>query len=351
MLLVLSGPDLARLLSAISTLLSPSEHGSLEEWARAVLSATRPTVRADRAEIYLPEWVMGRAILRAWRQGPDGEETVPIEPPPIRRAATSRRPASARHALGNRLTLHERHDAGRTEVAVRVAGEAGIDPTLSFRGPAGTPWPLERDLMVLHLLGPAFQAGVSASLESSLRRAALPRMLDDLGMALALFDSAGRVLHRTATLERLLESGEAPSRLRSLVMDLGGLAARRQTRFPPHGDFAPDPLTRQVGTDRERYAARAFSIADAFASNAASVVVSLEQLHAGPFTDEALRDRYRLTPREIEVARLLYRGVRNEGIADALRISARTAEHHTQRVLKKLQAHSRAQVAARLRGE
>jgi DNA-binding NarL/FixJ family response regulator len=62
-----------------------------------------------------------------------------------------------------------------------------------------------------------------------------------------------------------------------------------------------------------------------------------------------LRRRYGLTRREIEVAVLLAQGCSNSDIANELTISAHTARHHTQRVLSKLEVHSRAAAGAKLR--
>ena len=52
-----------------------------------------------------------------------------------------------------------------------------------------------------------------------------------------------------------------------------------------------------------------------------------------------------LTPRQREVARLVARGLTNQQIAEALVISARTAETHVQQILSKLELTSRAQLA------
>jgi DNA-binding NarL/FixJ family response regulator len=62
-----------------------------------------------------------------------------------------------------------------------------------------------------------------------------------------------------------------------------------------------------------------------------------------------LCERYGLTRRELEVARLLARGKSNAVIADELRISGHTARHHTQRILSKLAVHSRSEAGAKLR--
>jgi DNA-binding NarL/FixJ family response regulator len=66
-------------------------------------------------------------------------------------------------------------------------------------------------------------------------------------------------------------------------------------------------------------------------------------------SSNGLERRYGLTPRELEVAKLLARGKSNAAIAGELRISAHTARHHTQRILTKLEVHSRAEAGAKLR--
>jgi DNA-binding CsgD family transcriptional regulator/tetratricopeptide (TPR) repeat protein len=55
-----------------------------------------------------------------------------------------------------------------------------------------------------------------------------------------------------------------------------------------------------------------------------------------------------LTPRELEVARLLAEGSRNAQIADRLVISAKTVDHHVSSVLAKLGVHDRRAAAAEL---
>ena len=62
-----------------------------------------------------------------------------------------------------------------------------------------------------------------------------------------------------------------------------------------------------------------------------------------------LQSRYGLTAREAEVATLLGQGRSNSAIAAALNISNHTARHHTQRVLAKLEVHSRGEAAAKMR--
>jgi DNA-binding CsgD family transcriptional regulator len=60
--------------------------------------------------------------------------------------------------------------------------------------------------------------------------------------------------------------------------------------------------------------------------------------------DAALRAHFGLTRRQIEVTRLLLVGTRNADIAEILGVSEATARHHTERVLARLGARSRAEV-------
>ena len=80
-----------------------------------------------------------------------------------------------------------------------------------------------------------------------------------------------------------------------------------------------------------------------------------KQRGAGQVTTEHSGERdlaqeFGLTRRELQVARLLAKGRSNQVIAQELKISAHTARHHTQRVLSKLEVHSRGEAAAKIRG-
>jgi DNA-binding NarL/FixJ family response regulator len=67
-------------------------------------------------------------------------------------------------------------------------------------------------------------------------------------------------------------------------------------------------------------------------------------------SDEKLMKSFGLTRREAQVARLLSRGHSNQAIARELEISEHTARHHTQRILAKLEVHSRGEAGAKIRG-
>ena len=70
----------------------------------------------------------------------------------------------------------------------------------------------------------------------------------------------------------------------------------------------------------------------------------IRQLRARqPAADTA---RSPLSPRELEVARLVARGLTNKQIGQALFVSERTAENHVQHILTKLGLRNRSQIAA-----
>lgn len=79
------------------------------------------------------------------------------------------------------------------------------------------------------------------------------------------------------------------------------------------------------------------------------VLMTVQPLDPEAPSDAALR-AHGLTPKEIDVARLLAEGRSNAGVAAALCISPHTARHHTERVMSKLRVRSRAEVGPRLRG-
>ncbi len=76
-----------------------------------------------------------------------------------------------------------------------------------------------------------------------------------------------------------------------------------------------------------------------------------EAARPAPLSDEALRERYNLTARQIDVVRLLGEGFTNAEIAAKLEMSYYTARNHTEQVLAKLGVSSRAAVGALLYGQ
>ena len=72
--------------------------------------------------------------------------------------------------------------------------------------------------------------------------------------------------------------------------------------------------------------------------------------NGGWLQEDNLMQQFGLTRREAQVATLLSRGRSNQAIARDLKISEHTARHHTQRILAKLEVHSRGEAGAKIRG-
>src|SRR6478672_12842779 len=72
---------------------------------------------------------------------------------------------------------------------------------------------------------------------------------------------------------------------------------------------------------------------------------------AEPLSDNVLHDRFGLTTREIQVARLIAEGLSNNEIADRLGVRFFTARNHVERTLAKLRVTSRHRVGPLLRNE
>jgi DNA-binding CsgD family transcriptional regulator len=67
-----------------------------------------------------------------------------------------------------------------------------------------------------------------------------------------------------------------------------------------------------------------------------------------PVSTAELSQRYRLTRREVQVARLVASGHTNEEIGETLRISVHTVRRHVEHVLMRLGVKRRGEVFARL---
>jgi DNA-binding NarL/FixJ family response regulator len=104
-----------------------------------------------------------------------------------------------------------------------------------------------------------------------------------------------------------------------------------------------------VRTADGRYRVSASAVDAGLVHHAPAAVIVAEALDRESPSAPELRDRFGLTPREAQVARLLGRGRRNVEIARELGVTEHTAERHTEHVLRKLGVHSRAAVAAKLR--
>ena len=211
-----------------------------------------------------------------------------------------------------------------------------------------------RGSSLARMLYPAFRAGVHASHTLFQRRHRLEHLADLMTAGAALADGTGRVVHRNRSLLEMLRVDPHRQHLearitgaaRECVLALAGSwsGASGPTRR------APDTrrLRASVVTPTARYVVSASALDREPSAYGVAVAVIVERADAARFPQVLLRDRYRLTSREIAVARLLAGGAANDEIARTLAISGATARHHTEAVLRKLGLSSRARIPALL---
>ncbi len=253
------------------------------------------------------------------------------------------------------LAPHRLHDLTVVEVAFGGAEPARLHFSHTER--RGGDWARTRGALLRAIL-PAFRAALGLWRQLAERCAELSRMMDALPQAVFLYESSGSLLHANPGALRLLDGSADAERLRAeaqrVAWAVGALARRSSTGLAtPASRAALAPAV----TERElRLGMRAFRLTGAIApawmlGREPGVLITVESAAARPLTDAEVRDRFGLTAREIEVARLLADGLSNQEIADRLGLSFFTARNHVERLLPKMGASNRARVGALLRGE
>jgi len=200
-------------------------------------------------------------------------------------------------------------------------------------------------IVALHCFDPSILRSKRecASHRLAQHRAAFARLIDGINVGLALLDAGGHLLHQNRMLSHLLAGDPG---MPQLCAEMGRMAAAMYAE--PN---EASPLAREVRAIRGRYRLHATRAGAGLAGTHAAVLVLVERASSESLPDTALRGDYKLTAREVQVARLLAQGDSNADIAERLTISVHTAERHTEHVLMKLGVRSRAKVGGKLRGE
>jgi DNA-binding CsgD family transcriptional regulator len=235
-----------------------------------------------------------------------------------------------------------------------------VPARLWFTGRSSTPWePDAERLAIIRTVLPAFRAGLAMWYRVGTQRAELVRVLDGVRDALFVYDLSGELLHANPAAVRLAE-GSAGARLRSAAQEVawavGTLLRRRHlgggsSSWPGNGTGALGNVAREIRSGAAVFRLRGTLAPEAMLGRDPGVLVTVEVETATPLSDEDLRVRYRLTPREIAVARLLADGLTNQEIGERLGVSFFTARNHVERVLARLGIGNRARVGPLLRGE
>jgi len=178
------------------------------------------------------------------------------------------------------------------------------------------------------------------------------RLLDALARPILVAKANGLVVHQTPALRHCLMRSSISERRRledELELAVARLSRRLRTLGAFRKDERPVVLRRELATQRSSYWLRGVYLpADVMPGEGTGILVELERMGTHRLGAEDLQPRFGLTPREAEVACLVARGLSDQAVATRLCISLRTAEHHTERVLRKLGVASRAALAALL---
>jgi DNA-binding CsgD family transcriptional regulator len=366
-LVTLPDGDLELLSRAIRLLVSPLEHPTLDDWRRAVNRELKSLLRADSVGFLFP--TTEGAMMFSEEHDPSVLNGFPeLLPPPL----------SDGTPIWERMTLlgvarlsdgygPDYHRYLESAYYREYAAANGAHDTLCaitelgglcsprsvaslhfWRARPEGPQFGEREVTLLRLVFPAFTAGVATQLRWGLHRGDLLSTLDSLGQAVLVFDASGNALHQTPAFAELLRDEPKASTIRDDAVEAMHCVRKSlaETRAGKPGHEAPCVM-RGIRTTEGRYLVRA-SLHGRAVERAPLIFVSVERLVPVVRTEAELRDAFGLTRAELRVATLISQGLSNSRIARDLSISEHTARRHTERILRKMGASARSQVAAKL---
>jgi len=327
---------------ALTVALAPLDYPSARAWADAVASSLQVLTEADVAEASLSSTgaLQAGGPLTLWAR----DEAADCEPRGDRAA-----PGGAHDALGIRVRAG---DGAVAAVVVRRATwrTATVPPTV---------------IAAFRAIAPAFRAGVERWVRVAARRCDVSRVLDSLSDAALLFGMDGTVLHANQAVERLgTPSIVAPIQAEAQRVAWSLAAVARRRPMSVIGALAPTvsaacmrdatPALHAMRTLRVGpavYTLRGSVVGEQLAGQQPAVLVMITAAASEPLSDATLRDRFGLTTREIQVARLVADGLSNNEIAERLGVRFFTARNHVERALAKLGVASRHRVGPLLRNE
>lgn len=344
-------------------LLSPFAYDTGESWRRAAAHAVEHCVGGQASSFALP--VPGESLLAA---DPDVMQALrAVDPPPdwVVQALTVRR-----RTLGLTVTdweeLFEPNQVKRTSfyndvvlpqrllAPLVMLGDIGTDSipaTLSvyFSEEKSARRDSHRQKQIMRLLFPSLCAGAKSYIDFAGSRQALTVMAEDAPIGVVVFGARGNIRWENDFFRRLMESDPARERVRAEVAN-AGRACIEATRFC-------EELTKLRRVSREvRTSVAHYRIAATFSdwqslgalNRPIALIALIDRIESKPMTAQDLRTKFSLTPREIEAAQLLRRGLSTREMAAEFRISINTVRRHVEQILLKLDVHTRTAAAAKL---
>ena len=178
------------------------------------------------------------------------------------------------------------------------------------------------------------------------------RALDAIPQPLAFYTCAGELLHANRAAYCALQDAPEAEWLRAEAEHFARsvCALVRVRGEEGEAEVMESVAVQEISVTEPLRLSGSYVGLDLFGSGP-SVLLALEQPAPDPLAESSLRARFGLTRQEARITRLLAEGWSNQEIAEKVSISTHTAKRHTEHVLHKLGARSRAEVAIRvLRG-
>jgi len=348
MSLTIAAAELEQLELAQSAIVSRLEHDHTSDWHEAVSGALRAVAGADHATLF-QSGPVPMSHLTTYDEAATREYLAHyVHRDPVTREVAAREiecgcawdvitPQALRETefYNDYVRRHALYDV----MSFRIANgsQSHLWLTLHSEREAAAAAEVRRRVSVLRLLLPSLRAAVQMDGRLAAWTEDGFRTIDDQREGVLLWSTDRRIVHVNPALSQVLAADPDGEAIRDAMIAL----ARELLEGGPANPLPT--VTRPVRTALGRFVAVAVRAGEPLAPAQAMVV--LQRVTA---TDEELRRRYGLTAREVEVARLLAQGKRNADVAAALEISPYTARRHTERVLLKLGARTRAEVAGRL---
>jgi DNA-binding CsgD family transcriptional regulator len=238
-------------------------------------------------------------------------------------------------------------------LTVRVRGASRPATVFFHRDKPGTAEFGERGIALLSMLLPAFKAGVRDIARYSQQRDSLTSHLDGLTTGIRICDFDGSVVHQNPAFTNAVVTEEMPELLEraiaEIVLTLGELSSERSD---VGAALAGDRIIQEIHTNTASYQIRGSFLGRDLLGAERRIAISLERLPSDtPLSDNALQARFKLTPRELEIARRLAQGQSTKEVSFACGISIHTTRRHSERIFQKLAIRTRAQLGPRLRGD
>jgi DNA-binding NarL/FixJ family response regulator len=212
----------------------------------------------------------------------------------------------------------------------------------AVRTPFGAELFGDKGLAMMRLLKPSFIAGIRIVAETQQWRRSLAESIDMIDVPAWIFtlDASGVEYGNASARALAKEEREAADIEAAAATVARALAASTQRKKSADASNGRVEAVKDFRTGSNSYAICGCHVGPALLTNAAAILVMARRTSPRPLDTVCLRDAYRLTTREIQVAELLREGLGAPDVAGRLGISQHTARRHIERIYQKLDVHS-----------